>query len=322
MAGAFPPGRRGSDPMMRRSAPLIGMLVLLGAGWGMTQPLSKIAVSEGYRHFGLVFWQLLIGSVLLGAANIARGRPLPMTGRHLRFYALIAVIGTVLPNSASYQAAVYLPAGVISILLSMVPIFAFPIALALAIDRFSWQRMAGLMAGFAGVLFLVAPEASLPDPAMAVFLPLALIAPAFYAFEGNVVARWGTLGLDPVQVLAGASLVGAALALPLALASGHFIDPRGPWGAPDGALVAMAMIHAVVYSGYVWLVGRAGAVFAAQVSYLVTGFGVLWAMLLLGERYSGYVWLAMAVMFVGLFLVQPRRNPALAEPAPRAQTDR
>jgi len=55
------------------------------------------------------------------------------------------------------------------------------------------------------------------------------------------------------------------------------------------------------------LVGAATAVFAAQVSYLVTGFGVIWSMALLGERYSGWIWGAMAVMFIGLFLVQPRR---------------
>jgi drug/metabolite transporter (DMT)-like permease len=43
----------------------------------------------------------------------------------------------------------------------------------------------------------------------------------------------------------------------------------------------------VVYAGYVWLVGRAGAVFAAQVAYLVTLFGVFWAMLILGETLFG-----------------------------------
>lgn len=30
-------------------------LLLAGAGWGLTQPLAKIAVSEGYRQFGSRF---------------------------------------------------------------------------------------------------------------------------------------------------------------------------------------------------------------------------------------------------------------------------
>ena len=74
-----------------------------------------------------------------------------------------------------------------------------------------------------------------------------------------------------------------------------------------------ATVHAFVYAGYVWLVGRAGPVFAGPVSYLVTGFGVIWAMLILSERYSPFFWTAFALMLAGMFLVQPRDNAALAE---------
>jgi len=305
---------------MREWAGLTALLVVLGAGWGITQPLSKIAVSEGYRHFGLVFWQLVLSGALLGIVMGLRGQPLQVGAAQMRMYLVIALIGTVLPNAASYQAVVYLPSGVVSILLSLVPMFAFPVALLLATDRFSWLRLAGLLCGLLGVLLLVGPEASLPERWMVAIIPLALIAPAFYGLEGNVVAKWGTAGLDPIQLLCGASLIGAVIAAPLALATGAFITPTTPLNTPDHALILSSVIHAAVYSTYVWLVGRAGAVFAAQVSYLVTGFGVLWSMLLLGERYSGWIWLAMAVMFAGLFLVQPRPKAALVPP-PKLRQD-
>jgi len=294
---------------------LILLLALLGAGWGITQPLAKIAVSEGYRHFGIIFWQLAIGTVILGGLTLARGRGLPLGARHLRLYAVIALTGTLIPNAASFQAAVHLPAGILSILLSLVPMFAFPVALMFGTDRFGWGRMAGLACGLGGVALIVAPETSLPDPALAIFIPLALIAPFFYAVEGNIVGKWGTLGLDPIQVLFGASALGLVAALPLAVLTGHFIDPRGTWGAPEVAIVLSSIVHAGVYAGYVWMVGRAGAVFAAQVSYLVTAFGVLWAMAILGERFSGTVWIAMLMMFAGLFLVQPRPTAPVAAPA-------
>ncbi len=294
---------------------LVAVLALLGAGWGITQPLAKIAVSEGYRHFGIIFWQLAIATVILGALTMLRGRGLPFGRRQVTLYALVALTGTLIPNAASYQAAVHLPAGIISILMSLVPMVAFPMALALGADRFSWGRLAGLVCGLAGVALIVGPEASLPERALAVFIPLALVAPVFYAIEGNIVGSWGTQGLDPIQVLFGASAVGLVIALPLALATGHFIDPRGPWGPPDAAILMSSLIHAGVYAGYVWMVGRAGAVFAAQVSYLVTASGVLWAMAILGERYPPTVWLAMAMMFAGLFLVQPRPSASVAAPA-------
>lgn len=290
---------------------LVLLLVVLGAGWALTQPLAKIAVSGGYQPFGLIFWQLVIGSAVMAVMTLLRGRVLPMHRAALRVYLVIALIGTILPNSASYRAIAHLPSGLISFLLSLVPMFAFPLALILATERFSWRRLVGLSMGAIGVWILIGPRASLPDPAMAVWVPLALVAPFFYGLEGNVIAKWGTAGLDPLQVLAGASFVGALIAWPLAVMSGQWINPLTGWGAPDRALVASSLIHVFVYAAYVWLVGRAGAVFAAQVSYLVTGFGVFWAMVLLGERYSGYIWLAGAVMLLGVFLVQPRHKRQL-----------
>lgn len=284
------------------------VLVILGAGWGLTQPLAKIAVSQGHQPFGLIFWQLVIGAFVMSIVTFLRGKRLPTTPAALRLYVIIALIGTVLPNSTSYLAISHLPSGLISILLSLVPMFAFPIALVLAVETFAWRRLFGLMLGMLGVVILVAPEASLPVAAMIAWVPLALIAPLFYGLEGNVVAKWGTLGMDAMQVLAGASIIGAIISFPLAMFWGQWINPLQPWGAPEWALVAASLVHVSVYAGYVWLVGRAGAVFAAQVSYLVTGFGVFWAMLVLGERYSSYFWLAGIVMILGVFLVQPRRR--------------
>lgn len=290
---------------------LVMVLVLLGAGWGMTQPLAKIAVSQGYQPLGILVWQLSLGALALGLVTLLRGQRLPLGRPHLIRYLIIALVGSVLPGMASFRAAMYLPAGVISILLSLIPMFSFPIALALANDRFDWGRLAGLGCGMAGVLLIAAPEASLPDRAMLAFLPLALVGPVLYALEGNIVARWGTAGLDPVQLLLGASILGALICAPLAVINGSWIAPLPPFGAPDRAILASSLIHALVYAGYVWVVGVAGAVFAAQVSYLVTGFGVLWSMLWLGEGYSGWVWGAMAAMMAGLALVQPRANSAL-----------
>ena len=155
-----------------------------------------------------------------------------------------------------------------------------------------------------GVVILAAPDASLPQAVMIAVLPLALVAPFFYGVEGNVVAKWGTFGLSPVEVMFGASAVGLLIAIPLAVLSGQWVSPLPPYGSVQGALVLSSVIHAVVYSTYVWLIGRAGAVFASQVAYLVTGFGVVWSMLMLGERYSGWVWVALVFMFIGLALVR------------------
>lgn len=284
------------------------VLIILGMGWSFTQPMSKLAVSEGYQHFGLIFWQSAIGAVLLTLANLIRGKGLPLGPAQLRVYLIIALIGTVIPNSATFQAAAHLPSGILSILLSMIPIFAFPVALVLGNDRFEARRLGGLIFGLIGVMMIVLPSARIPQMGSAFWVMIALIGGACYAFEGNYVAKWGTAGMDSIQVLLGASLVGSIISLPLALATGQWIDPMPPYGIPDYAHILGSLIHVIVYAGYVWLVGRTGPVFAVQVSYLVTIFGVFWAKLILNETYVPQVWLAMLAMLAGMYLVQPRKQ--------------
>lgn len=294
------------------------ILIFLGAGWGLTQPLIKITVTAGYQPFGLIFWQMLIGTLLLGTLRWRQLKRLPVTAKTIAVWLMIATIGTLIPNTTSYRAAFHLPAGIMSIVIATIPMMAFPMALALGNDRFSVKRLAGLLLGLIGVGFIAFPEASLPERAMIAFLPLALVAPFCYAMEGNIVSRWGTAGLDPVQVLFGASAIGTVISLPLALGSGQFIIPQAPFILADFTMLLSSIIHVIVYTGYVWLISRAGAVFAGQVSYIVTGSGVLWAMLLLGETYSLWVWMALACMGLGLMLVQPR--VALTEPVSNTPT--
>jgi drug/metabolite transporter (DMT)-like permease len=297
----------------RREVLLLSVaLIAMGAGWGMTQPLTKVSVSTGYGYFGLVFWQQALGATLMLGLCRARGIGLPRHAAAFRTYLVIALVGTVLPNTISYQAAVHLPAGIMSLLLSAIPMFAFVIALLLGNESFARRRLVGLLFGLAGVLLIIVPSVDMGQVVPVFWAALYLVVALFYAFEGNYVARWGVAGLDPFQLMLGASLCGLAIITPLMLATGQTIAPQWPLPLAQQALVASSVVHVFVYASYVWLVGRAGAVFAVQVSYMVTGFGLFWAWLLLGEAFSSLVFVALASMFVGMYLVQPRAKALLA----------
>lgn len=290
------------------------VLFAMGIGWGLTLPLAKVATSSGHQPYGLIFWQLVIVVLVLAPIAWVSGRPVALKPRHLRLFLVVALTGAVLPDVFFYLTAAKLPAGILSILMSTSPLFSLPIALALGNDRFSWVRLTGLLFGMAGVVLMIAPKSSLPDPSMTVFVFLALLAPLLYATEGNIVARWGTYGLDPFRTIVGASVTGAIITLPIAWFSGQWINPLEGFGIPEAALAAGAVTHGLVYAAYVWLVGRAGSVFTSQAAYIVTGFGVLWSMVLLGETYSVFVWVALLTMLGGIFLVQPRPSLQLVVP--------
>lgn len=297
--------------VMNRRVLFVLILVWLGVGWGSTQPLGKIATQGGAGPFALIFWQSVICVVVLGVISALRGRGLVFTPRALTFYGVVAVVGTLIPNTTFYLSVVHLPSGIMSIIISTIPLIAFPMALALGMDRFSVQRMMGLGLGLCGVALIALPRASLPDPAMAAWLPLAMVGPLFYATEGTFIARFGTAGMDPVQAMFGVSVVATLLSLPVMLALGQGMVPW-PVGRPEAALIASSVLHGLLYSTFVWLAARAGSVFASQATYLVTASGVVWAMVILGERFSPMIWAALVVMLAGVALVSPRDRAAEA----------
>lgn len=306
--------------MMPALAPFAALLAI-GAAWGLTTPLTKIAVEAGYRPFGIMLWQIAIAVAVLAVLLRLRGRPgplIPTAAGDLQLYAVVAVLGMVLPHFFSYTAMAYLPAGVVSIIVSMVPLFALPLALATGMERFRPVRLMGLAMGAAAVVLLTAPAASLPETARAGFVLVAMITPLCYALEGAYVAGRATRTAGPLQTLLGGALIALVLVVPLALVTGQAVSPLRPWGAAEAAIAVGGLFSVLAYSGYVALLRAAGAVFAAQVSYLVTGTGLVWAMVLLGERYSPWVWAALALLMAGLFLVQPRPAlPPQAAPAAR-----
>ena len=305
--------------MTARLAPFAALLAI-GAAWGMTTPLVKIGVEAGFQPFGILLWQLCIAVALLGgwlslrrALGLGAGPILPLGGPDLRLYAVVAGLGMVGPHYVSYTAVAHVPAGVISIIVSMVPLFALPLALILGMERFRPRPLLGLAMGAGAVVLLVAPQASLPGTAVAGFVLLATLTPFFYAVEGAYIARWGSRRAGPLQTLLGGALLGLVVVVPAVAITGQAVSPLRPWGAPEWAVAFSALLTPTAYAGYVALLRATGPVFAAQVSYIVTGSGVVWAMTLLGERYSPWVWAALALLFAGLFLVQPR--PALPPPA-------
>ena len=85
---------------MSRTIFLFGFLFCLGMLWGLSIPITMIAVSTGHSPLGMIFWQLLITVVILAAAAWWRGSCIIIDRAHLIFFASVTMLGTVVPNSS------------------------------------------------------------------------------------------------------------------------------------------------------------------------------------------------------------------------------
>jgi drug/metabolite transporter (DMT)-like permease len=127
--------------------------------------------------------------------------------------------------------------------------------------------------------------------------------------------------MDAIQAMFGASIAGLVFCAPVMLAMGHWFPMPLKPGLAEWALIASSALHALLYASFVWLAARAGSVFASQSAYFTTASGIVWAMVLLGERFSPWVWAAAAVMLAvgatlpGLFTVMATAVEVLVAPA-------
>lgn len=288
-----------------RLGPIV-ILIGLGISWGATIPLTKVAVSTGHAPLGLIFWQLAITTVILGVLLLAARIPVPVNRRSIFFYGGVGLLGTVAPNSFSYTAAVELPAGVMGIVLAGVPIWSLLLALGLRLESFDPVRGAGVLAGATAMILIAGPDTALPDPEKAVFVLLAMAATICYGGEGHFIVAFTPPKLNPLAALFGASLLSAVFVGPSAWLLGDWVDMTVSWQTAEWALFCSTLAHVVAYSGFIWLIGKTGAVFASQVAYIVTIAAVLLSVWFLDERYSTWIWGALLLMIVGLALVRPR----------------
>jgi drug/metabolite transporter (DMT)-like permease len=284
--------------------------IAIGALWGLGTPLTKLAVTGGWQPLGVLVWQAVVMIVAGAIAVILRGRPMPRGPRAWATCAMVALIGTLLPQAAIWRALQDLPAGVMAIVVSLTPLLSLPLAVAMGLDRATLPRVAGVALGTAGVATIAASAMGLGGGALSLAgLAIALVAPACFALNGNLLDRLDRGGLDPFQLVLGSALLALPTALLLATATGQLRLPTT--APPDLAMLGATLIHAAAYTALLWVIGQGGAVFAALTNPFITGFGVLWSMALLAERYPAPVWIGLALILAGLALVRPRDRTLL-----------
>ena len=286
------------------------MLFAMGTAWGGNISLAKIATNHGGHPVGLALWQTALGGGLLFLISLAARRPPVLRGPVLRFNLVCGLIGVAFPGIALFWSARYLPAGIVAIAFASMPLFTYVLSALFRVEAIERRRMLGVLLGLTAMGLLVLPESALPGPGLVPWVLLALAASVSMSGENLYVDVARPAGLSSLGLSCGRQLAAALLLAPLAVSFGALVPLLVPWGPLQWAATGMALTSAFAYTLLLYVIQRAGAVFASQTAYLITLAGVLWGILLFDERHSGYIWAALVLMLAGMALVQPRQRNA------------
>jgi drug/metabolite transporter (DMT)-like permease len=274
-------------------------LVALAAIWGgsfifirvAAPALGAVWTSEGRVLIGglaLLLWLRLAGFD-------------PQWRRYLPFYAAVGVVNSAIPFTLYGFAGIHLPASTMAFLNATSPMFGLLVGAATGTERVTARKVAGLIAGSAGVALVARPEAGGSAEAMfGIAVAACLLASFSYGLTGLLVRRWGA-GVPSRGVAVGSQLTAAAMLLPL-------VPFTAPAAAPSLLVAANLLALGLLASGlalmlYFRLMADVGATRALTVTYLVPLFAFVWAALFLGESLTPAIAMGGVLILAGTILV-------------------
>ncbi|MEQ1948390.1 MAG: EamA family transporter [Bryobacteraceae bacterium] len=275
--------------------------------WGTTYLGIRIAVRT-FSPAMLMFLRYTASGGILLIAMAIRGVKLP-AGRELWLTAMWGVITIGCGNGALAYSEQWLPSGLAALIVCVQPFWMVGIeALLPGGERLHLPTVGGMLIGFSGVALLLAPALFGGGSEFAV--DRAGLVSGFLILQFGV-AMWsvGSLGQKRLRRKAHPIVSGAVqqLAAGLVLGVPALLDPRPNQWTQDG-LLAVAYLSLfgglVGYSAYIYTLDRMSLALASVYNYVNPVVAVLLGALFLGEPLTPTVWIAMAIILLGVFLVK------------------
>ncbi|MGD1885526.1 MAG: DMT family transporter [Cohaesibacteraceae bacterium] len=286
------------------------LLLAMAALWGISFVFSKIAVVE-IQPMTLVFLRTLLAAFVLLAVCWITGVRMPADWKSWWDYSVLGFFSSSSAFSLIFWAQQYIDASLSAILIAATPFFTVIVAgLLLADERFTPQKIAGVIIGFIGVVLVVGPRhlMGLGDHLVAELA--VLLAAAAYA----TASIWGRRfsGEPPLATATGQITASAVMMLPLALIFEEPLQMGMPSWPVIGAVITLAVFcTALTYLIFFRVLKMAGASNATLVGLVIPVFTMLFAVPMLGEEVTLLKVAGMVVIAFGMMVLDGRPLAAL-----------
>lgn len=246
-----------------------------------------------------VFYRFALAGLVYVGLLWATGRLVLPAGRDQKWIVAQAFCLFSLNFLCFYNAAFYIPSGLISVIFSLATLFNAVNARIFFGDRITARAVWASGFGVAGLVLLFGPELAISHAAgVMTGVALACLGTLFFSL-GNMVSRRNSAnGIAPVTATSWGMCYGALILLALIAVTGtRVVWPTG--GAYWGALFYLSIIGSVVgFTAYLMMVARIGS---SRAAYATVLFPVV--ALVLSTLYEGYHWHVSGVLGLGLALI-------------------
>ena len=287
------------------------LLIALSVLWGGSFFFTEVALTA-LPPFTVVLGRVGFAACALLLLVPLSGHRLPRTLRPWGVFLVLGGLNNLIPFSLIAWGQTEIASGLASILNATTPLFTVVLAHLLTRDeRLTPARLAGVLAGLAGVVLMIGP-AALTGLGSAVLAQGACLGAALsYALAGIFGRRLRVT--PPLVTAAGQVTMSTLLVLPLALAVDRPWTLPLPGPATWSALIGLALLStALAYVIYFRILARAGATNLLLVTFLIPVSALGLGIGLLGEQLAPGHLGGMALIALGLAAIDGRAFAWLA----------
>lgn len=283
------------------------MLLALSLLWGGSFFFIGIAVHE-LPPFSIVALRVGLAAASLLILLRIIGTAMPRDGRTWAAFFGMGLLNNVVPFCLIVWGQTQIASGVASILNATTPLFTVIVAHMLTRDeKLTPQKIAGVIAGFAGVVAMIGPSA-LGSSASSFPGQMAILGAAIsYSFAGIFGRRFKAMGVPPLTTATGQICASTIMLAPLALLVDRPWTLAMPGLATWAAIVGIALLStALAYVLFFRILSSAGATNLALVTFLIPVSAIMLGTLFLGERLEHRHLVGMALIAIGLAAIDGR----------------
>jgi drug/metabolite transporter (DMT)-like permease len=298
-----------------RSAPHQPSRFLLGAVlggillvWCFNYTAGKIAL----RHmdpFSLASIRTEVAALLMLAIHFARRERTRFRWRDAWTFAYLAFFGVVLNQGCFTVGLNYTTSERSVLLVALAPIIVLVLARFMGLEALTPGKTIGMVIAFAGVVLLETERGSLGHTPLVVGDMITLIGvigfSVFSVLGKRLLAGGRPEAYDSISFNTFTLVAAAILLLPLAVRQGIHLDWQQVGWAGWAGLLYMAIFSSVLaYTLFYWILKYMEASRVAGVDYLQPFIVVLLSMVFLGERPTGHLVSAGALVLLGVYFVE------------------
>ena len=273
--------------------------------WGSTYVAIRFGV-EVIPPLVLASTRFLIAGPLMLALCALRGMPLRQSWRDLGLLAAIGILMLGLGNTGLVWAEQYLPSGLASLLIAVIPIYVALLEAWLPQgERLSGRGWLGIAAGFAGLIVLLSPglREGMHGQSRQMLGSAVAVGGAFAWTCGSILSRRAKLRASAFVAAGWEMLFAGLFNLGLMLGTGGTYRVAWPRQAVWSIAWLIVFGSLVGYTAYIYLLEHVPVAKVSTYAYVNPIVAVMLGALLLGERMIGIEYVGMAAILIAVYLV-------------------